>query len=159
MITLDNITNYVYNQLHEEKSFESCKHILKLYNASDYVKYLTKGKYNSYNYKRIMIHTCDLFDMYIIMWKPGAQSPIHDHPENGCFMKVLHGKLDEYLFNHNCIIHSMYTREENYIGFMKKNLTLHSIENNTNSIVISLHVYSPANVKPKIYDIKSMLMK
>lgn len=156
MITLENIYTYIYHLLHEKKSFQYCKHILKLYNASDYVRYLTEGKYNSWNYKRILINRCNLFDMYIIVWKPGAQSPIHDHPENGCFMKVLHGELDEYLFDNNCIIHSMYTREEKYIGFMKKDHTLHSIENNTNSIAISLHIYSPPNAKTKIYDMKPL---
>ena len=125
-----------------------------MYNASDYVRYLTEGEYNSCNYKRIPINKCSLFDMYIIVWKPGAQSPVHYHPKNGCYMKVLHGELDEFLFHNNCNVHSMDTRKENYIGFMKKDYMLHSIENNTNSIAISLHIYSPANVKAKIYDMK-----
>lgn len=156
MITLDNIFTYIYHQLHEKKDLESCKTILKLYNASDYVQYIREGEYNDYGYKRILVDKCSLFDMYILMWKPGAQSPIHNHPEHGCYMKVLHGELDEYVFDRNCNIHSMYAREEHYIGFMKKDYMLHSIENNTDSIAISLHIYSPPNIKPKLYNVRSL---
>ena len=33
--------------------------------------------------------------MLILCWNPGKGSPIHDHDESACFLKVLDGELEE----------------------------------------------------------------
>lgn len=35
------------------------------------------------------------YNLLILCWNPGKGSPIHDHAESSCFLKVLDGKLKE----------------------------------------------------------------
>ena len=100
-------------------------------------------KIDQTNYCRNIIYKNDLFEAYLLNWKPGDKTKFHYHPQNGCIMKLLHGKLDEIIINNNEIKTNIYTNNkssyiDNYIGG-------HIIENNTNSHVFSLHVYSPIN--------------
>ena len=35
------------------------------------------------------------YNLLILCWNPGKGSPIHDHDESSCFLKVLDGDLEE----------------------------------------------------------------
>ncbi|CAM9323548.1 unnamed protein product [Discosporangium mesarthrocarpum] len=35
------------------------------------------------------------FDLLVLCWSPGAESPIHNHPGAGCWVKVLQGEICE----------------------------------------------------------------
>ena len=41
----------------------------------------------------------ELFEIIIISWNYNQKSPIHNHPENGCLMKILKGSLTEEKYN------------------------------------------------------------
>lgn len=157
MITLENIYSYIRHHLQMGSSLDTNDVLLRLYDSSDYIPYLGKGKYNKYNYKRILIESCDILDLYIIVWKPGAKSPIHDHPERGCLMKVLHGELEEkiYFNQYRSISHL----KEKCIEYVEGDELLHSIENNSKYHAISLHVYCPGNYRSKIYEERRIFSK
>lgn len=38
----------------------------------------------------------------ILVWTPGKQSPVHDHADAHCVMKVLKGSLEETLYGFPC---------------------------------------------------------
>ena len=38
----------------------------------------------------------EYYDIYIISWKRSQRTKIHDHPIQGCLMKVLNGRLKIY---------------------------------------------------------------
>ena len=42
----------------------------------------------------------DNFDAYILKWPIGSVSPPHQHPEKGCFMKILDGNIQEELYRY-----------------------------------------------------------
>lgn len=37
----------------------------------------------------------DRYNLLILCWNPQKGSPIHDHDESSCFLKVLEGELEE----------------------------------------------------------------
>lgn len=48
------------------------------------------------NYTRNLIATDDeTFTLLLLCWNPGKYSPIHDHPCDGCWMRVCQGCLNE----------------------------------------------------------------
>ena len=63
------------------------------------------------------------FDAYIIKWPKNSSSPPHQHPERGCFLKVLDGDIQEQLYNYP--VAKLPTEKENL--FQTKNLYYHDI--------------------------------
>ena len=48
------------------------------------------------NYTRNLIATDDeTFTLLLLCWNPGKESPIHDHPCDGCWVRVCQGKIQE----------------------------------------------------------------
>ena len=48
------------------------------------------------NYTRNLIATDnETFTLLLLCWNPGKYSPIHDHPCNGCWMRVCQGSVNE----------------------------------------------------------------
>mmetsp|Transcript_33142 Transcript_33142/g.38595 ORF Transcript_33142/g.38595 Transcript_33142/m.38595 type:complete len:189 (-) Transcript_33142:131-697(-) len=48
------------------------------------------------NYTRNLIATDDeTFTLLLLCWNPGKYSPVHDHPCNGCWMRVCQGVVNE----------------------------------------------------------------
>lgn len=39
------------------------------------------------------------YNLMVVAWREGTRSPIHDHSDCHCFVKVLDGKLEEVLYD------------------------------------------------------------
>jgi cysteine dioxygenase len=82
----------------------------------------------------------------VLVWSPGRGSPIHDHADAHCLMKVLKGSLKETLFvfpDHEGERPEV-TREtiydEGMVTYMSDDLGLHKISNSDpENIAVSLH--------------------
>jgi len=46
-------------------------------------------------YTRNLVSRRDSFELLLLCWSPGTQSPIHDHAGQNCWMAVLEGELEE----------------------------------------------------------------
>ena len=46
-----------------------------------------------------LIFRNEKYEIYLICWNKKQISKIHDHPENGCILKVLKGELIEYRYD------------------------------------------------------------
>jgi len=97
-------------------------------------------------------------NLLILVWTPGKESPIHDHADAHCVMKVLQGSLKETLYSwpdRNLVNdgipsplrvkkESLY--RENHVTYMSDNLGLHKISNpDPDRVAVSLHLYTPPN--------------
>jgi len=90
-------------------------------------------------------------NLLVLVWTPGKGSPIHDHADAHCLMKVLKGSLKETRFTFpqdstapKVIKETLY--KENEVTYMADELGLHRISNtDPNSIAVSLHLYTPPN--------------
>ncbi|CAN8102352.1 unnamed protein product [Discula destructiva] len=92
-------------------------------------------------------------NLLVLVWTPGMGSPIHDHGNAHCIMKILHGSLTEsrYAFPQGDKEQPMeLTRQatytENKVAYMSDDLGLHKMENKGDDFAISLHLYTPPHV-------------
>lgn len=94
------------------------------------------------------------FGIAVLTWLPGQMTDIHRHPENGCIMMPLRGKLTEERFKVNELLPNNYLSVQKNIimpgetSFINNNMGVHQIKNNDpDTIAVSLHVYSPVQCK------------
>jgi hypothetical protein len=93
------------------------------------------------SYQKTLLFRNDLFDIYQINWNKNSITPVHNHPQNGCILKIISGKLQESIFNPNLISTNLLST--NQISYIDDSLGLHQIQALEDTI--SLHIYSPPN--------------
>jgi len=113
-------------------------------------------------------------NLLIVVWNPGRCSPIHDHADAHCVMKLLKGSLKEVLYDtpqstpnstdsgHSTIpprIIKETIYRENEVTYISDNIGLHKICNVSDTEpAISLHLYTPphaANFGFNLFDEKT----
>jgi len=92
-------------------------------------------------------------NLLVLVWSPGKGSPIHDHGNAHCLMKILRGDLTEtrYAFpsgdkEEPMQVISEKTHKENAVAYMADELGVHRVSNRGSDFAISLHLYTPPNV-------------
>ncbi len=80
----------------KEEKLDKYIYILDLYSGSDWKKYT---KFCRKNYTRNLVFQNSKFEILIICWNKEQVSPIHDHPKNGCILKLLQGTLIEECYS------------------------------------------------------------
>lgn len=112
---------------------------LKKYHWEQYKKIVP----NTYN--KTVIFRDNKFEIILISWDKNSKTKIHNHPSNGCIMKILEGELLEEIYD---------TKTKEKIGvnkyvegntsYIHDDLYYHKIING-NENTYSLHIYSPPN--------------
>lgn len=116
------------------------------FDDAKWYKYINLQKKNTYN--KTIIFRNDIYEIILISWDKNAITKIHNHPKNGCIMKILKGSLKEETYDSNTlkkIGENIY--EKDNISYIHDDLYHHKIIN-TAPQSFSLHIYSP----PKFYD-------
>ncbi|KLU81989.1 cysteine dioxygenase [Magnaporthiopsis poae ATCC 64411] len=92
-------------------------------------------------------------NLLVLVWSPGKGSPIHDHGNAHCLMKILRGELTETRYAHPregveepMTAISERTHKENAVAYMADELGLHRVWNKGSDFAVSLHLYTPPNV-------------
>ncbi|KAH8912149.1 cysteine dioxygenase type I [Coniochaeta sp. PMI_546] len=92
-------------------------------------------------------------NLLVLVWSPGKGSPIHDHGNAHCLMKILRGDLTETRYEFpsgdepaGMKIISEKTYTENSVAYMADELGVHRIWNKGSDFAVSLHLYTPPNV-------------
>ncbi|CAJ2512799.1 Uu.00g009180.m01.CDS01 [Anthostomella pinea] len=92
-------------------------------------------------------------NLLVLVWTPGKASPIHDHGNAHCVMKILRGNLTEtrYDFPNGDKAQPMQVKSENVhnenaVAYMADELGLHRVSNQDSDYAVSLHLYTPPNV-------------
>ncbi|KAF4126808.1 cysteine dioxygenase [Geosmithia morbida] len=95
-------------------------------------------------------------NLLVLVWTPGKGSPIHDHGNAHCLMKILRGTLTEtrYEFPNGDDKGPMKpiskkNYQENQVAYMADELGLHRVSNEGSDFAVSLHLYTPPNVAKK----------
>ncbi|KAL8297398.1 hypothetical protein RB601_003206 [Gaeumannomyces tritici] len=85
-------------------------------------------------------------NLLVLVWSPGKGSPIHDHGNAHCLMKILRGELTETRYAHPregieepMTIISERTHKENAVAYMADELGLHRVWNKGSDFAVSLH--------------------
>jgi len=61
--------------------------------------YVGAVEFDDANYARHVMYRDEHLEILMICWKPQQMTPVHDHPDHGCLVRVLAGELQETLFN------------------------------------------------------------
>lgn len=120
--------------------------------------FIDKGK----NYTRNLIATDDeTFTLLLLCWNPGKYSPIHDHPCDGCWMRVCQGVINEVQYqkiekmkekgSEGFICMKDTKFNEGDLTFMHDNIGYHKVGNPSGQMAISMHLYCPPFQKCKIW--------
>lgn len=120
--------------------------ILKEYNGSDWMKY---ERYSEISYTRNLVFRNDCFEIMVICWNSSQRSCIHDHPNNGCFLKVLKGDLIEEnykMIDGKATLVKTTELTGNSIAYQQGKTGIHRIINPHDCHqTVTLHIYSPPN--------------
>ncbi len=113
-------------------------------------QYLSKVQFHDNTYQKILLEETNDYEIVMICWKAGQSTPIHDHPEGGCWMRIVSGELEETEYAMptvwNMGAHRLTVGD---VGYKQGRIVLHSIRAIADTI--SLHLYSPPRYKANIY--------
>lgn len=113
-------------------------------------------RFSSKGYARNLVRTGDWYALWVMCWRNGQRSPIHDHRGSSCGVRVLQGVATESLFEFapNGHVKATFSRDL-YEGSVcgSEDGDLHQISNlqADNADLVTLHVYSPPLVKMGTY--------
>ncbi|KAL3790894.1 hypothetical protein ACHAWO_010891 [Cyclotella atomus] len=111
------------------------------------------------NYTRNLVAADnETYTLLLLCWNPGKQSPIHDHPCDGCWVRVVEGSVKETRYemdeNDNSLsVTSVDTYEDNKaVSYINDYMGYHKVENpSANNPAVTLHLYCPPFEKCKIW--------
>lgn len=108
-----------------------------------------------------------VFNLLLLVWTPGKASPVHDHADSHCLMKILKGDLRERRYaipskpGHEgpLVKISDLNYGFNQVAYMADQLGVHDISNPSQTeYAVSLHLYFPPNAALKgchVYDLEN----
>jgi len=145
---------HISNKIKEGGNLVELIDSIKLYNGDDWIPYC---KFCQHGYARNLVIRDDYIEMLIICWDKKQTSGIHDHPKNGCLLRVMKGQLKEKCYeviNKTlvCISESQIKKDDISYQIGKKGL--HNISNmdDNSERAVSLHIYAPPDYKSRFYD-------
>ncbi|CAL5871445.1 uncharacterized protein PFLUO_LOCUS5696 [Penicillium psychrofluorescens] len=126
---------------------------------SDWAKYFYND--TSKNYTRNAIENINQkANILLLVWNPRKGSPIHDHANAHCIMKILAGELEETVYHmpdqdmpdqgaetkSPLEIKSQKVYRSNEVTYISDDIGLHRVRNpSSNKVAVSLHLYTPPN--------------
>jgi hypothetical protein len=124
----------------------------KLHTILDKVNYRPYMRFTSVCYNKILLYACERYEVYMICWLAGQETLVHDHPDEGCLMRVVSGKLveDTYYADSAAKI-QVTTLGPMMHTFRHGKRIVHRIRAIEDSV--SLHVYLPPGYVASTYDI------
>jgi cysteine dioxygenase len=99
-------------------------------------------------YRRNLVRAGEGYHAWLLCWKNGQRSPIHDHKGSSCVIRVLRGTLTETLFEvaPNGHVKATFSRdfgEGSLVG--SEDADIHQVSNLQagDADLVTLHVYAP----------------
>jgi cysteine dioxygenase len=108
----------------------------------DYVQFSSRG------YTRNLVRAGEWYQVLVLCWKNGQRSPIHDHGQSSCGVRVLRGTATETTFEFapNGLIKATGSRDMAEGSVMAtQDQDMHQVSNLQagDADLVTLHVYSP----------------
>ena len=150
MKTLKELFDTITKELQKGKPLESLGPVLLQYEGEDWKEFEI---YHPDHYSRNMVMKNNLLEIVVLCWKPGQGCMPHDHPDNGCLLTVVKGKLKEntYLYDGDKQFIRKTIVYRGMTGYKEGKQVLHSVFNHTNLRAVSIHLYSPPEYQPVFY--------
>ena len=110
---------------------------------------------NPDDYCRNTLLRTDQFEIVAIIWRPGQDTPIHDHLGSDCAFLILEGESTETIFelDENGLAHPVSKRVYRPGEVCAADEPdIHKVSNDANVELINLHVYTPPLHAFNIYE-------
>ena len=156
MDSIEKLATEINKELLQNNELKNMENIIKNYVGEDWKNY---KKFCEKGYTRNLAFRNERFEILVICWNKGQSSPIHDHPVNGCLVKILKGTLVEECFqmkDDNPILTDINKITSvdinNSISYQEGKTGLHRIINPSETeCSVTIHIYSPPNYVPTYY--------
>lgn len=149
---LNNLIEKINKSLQNGSKLKEMSSIMLSYKGTDWENFTN---FCTDHYTRNLVYRDNNIEVLIICWNRQQVSRIHDHPENGCIMKLLTGQLIEELYDlsheNTPVLKVSRAINANMISYQEGSRGLHKIKNLTDQVAVSMHVYSPPNHQLKLY--------
>ena len=97
-------------------------------------------------YQRNIIKKTEHYEMVAIAWKPGQDTPIHDHVGSDCAFLIVEGSSTETIYTLDEDGHAVPSHNRKYVPgevCAAEEPDIHRISNDEDVNLINLHVYTP----------------
>lgn len=111
--------------------------------------------WSSDRYTRNLVHRCGAYELLLLCWEAGQESPIHDHAGQHCWMAVLDGRLEEVHFaidNKGLTPGRSATFDRGEVAFIQDEIAWHRIRSLSEGRSVTLHLYADPIDSCRIYD-------
>ena len=98
----------------------------------------------------------DKYELLVLCWNPGKESKIHNHPGDGCYVKVISGSMKESIYKvsgsqlNRLSLLSESTASSGHVCYIDDSVGLHRLGNPTDEGAITLHLYTPPVTSCKV---------
>jgi len=121
--------------------------VAQLFERSD-LRQQTWQKYAIFDdtkpYTRNLISTDhETYTLLLLCWNPEQESPIHDHPCDGCWLRVLEGDIREVRYDQQLDRISEIDFQKGGLSYITDNVGYHKVGNPTQTPAVTLHLYAP----------------
>ncbi len=110
-------------------------------------------------YTRNLVARNEQFEMLVLCWSAGQESPIHDHAGQHCFMAVLQGRIEELQYSVPAEPGAGPLRacgrrvfERGEVAYIHDRIALHRVRPYGGQPAVSLHLYARPIDVCQVYD-------
>jgi DMSO/TMAO reductase YedYZ molybdopterin-dependent catalytic subunit len=113
-------------------------------------------RFSEQQYQRNSVRSGRWYHLWVLCWKNGQRSPIHDHRGSSCAVQVLRGTLTQTTFEFAPNGHVKATGSQDYptgSQVLSQDQDLHQVSNLQagDADLVTLHIYSPPLVRMGTY--------
>ena len=115
-------------------------------------------RYSDRTYRRNLVRGGAWYNLWVLCWRNGQRSPIHDHRGSSCGVRVLEGLMTETLFEFapNGHVKALFSRDVPPGGVVgSEDTDLHQVSNLQAGAadLVTLHIYSPPLIHMGTYSL------
>ena len=115
-------------------------------------------RFGERSYQRNLVQAGRWYHAWVLCWRNGQRSPIHDHRGSSCAVRVLDGTMTETLFEFapNGHVKALFSRDLPPGGVVgSEDTDLHQVSNLQagDADLVTLHIYSPPLVLMGTYSL------
>jgi len=113
-------------------------------NHSDWKRYVF---FSPHKYARNLVEINEDFELIVICWLPGHESPIHNHSSQNCWMSVVEGDIEEIYFSVDKATGKLTQGPTNLykqgmVGYLYDDLALHKVRPVNGIRGVTIHLYN-----------------
>ena len=109
--------------------------------TDDWLKYAIFDDDKSYT-RNLISTDNETYTLLLLCWNPEKESPIHDHPSDGCWLQVLDGSINEVRYDKQLNTIADFDYNNGELSYITDNIGYHKISSNKKKAV-TLHLYAP----------------